>query len=228
MSIRNLATLDRTVFQPLGRILQEAFADGIDCDVPIAPNKALICKTDNLLINSVLDTKDVSINSRDYTQVTGNIFACRCKPNATGDGDLFMYGFESSPRFADGVGGLGLSCYIAEADLKGTTGDITGILRCFEGKLESTSGSQRTVADAAVFHAMNALHGTLTDGPYVLKVDTHGGNVAWKGLMDLPDVSGIAQYRDAGYTPGNADGKIFIYIGDNLLYIPAYDTMADA
>lgn len=28
MSVRNLATLDRTVFQPLGRILQEAFADG--------------------------------------------------------------------------------------------------------------------------------------------------------------------------------------------------------
>ena len=28
MSIRNLATLDRDIFQPLGRIIQEAFADG--------------------------------------------------------------------------------------------------------------------------------------------------------------------------------------------------------
>lgn len=28
MTVRNLANLDRTVFQPLGRILQEAFADG--------------------------------------------------------------------------------------------------------------------------------------------------------------------------------------------------------
>ena len=29
MTVRNLATLDRTVFQPLGRLLQEAFADGL-------------------------------------------------------------------------------------------------------------------------------------------------------------------------------------------------------
>lgn len=30
MTVRNLATLDRTVFQPLGRILQEAFSDGFN------------------------------------------------------------------------------------------------------------------------------------------------------------------------------------------------------
>jgi len=29
MTVRNLATLDRDIFQPLGRLLQEAFADGL-------------------------------------------------------------------------------------------------------------------------------------------------------------------------------------------------------
>jgi len=40
MTVRNLATLDRTVFQPLGRILQEAFADGFIGTGTIAVTKS--------------------------------------------------------------------------------------------------------------------------------------------------------------------------------------------
>lgn len=39
MTVRNLATLDRTVFQPLGRLLQEAFADGFSMTGTIAQTK---------------------------------------------------------------------------------------------------------------------------------------------------------------------------------------------
>lgn len=35
MSARDLSTLDRTVFQPLGRLIQEAFADGLAGTIPI-------------------------------------------------------------------------------------------------------------------------------------------------------------------------------------------------
>jgi len=227
MAIQDLSSLDRTVFQPLGRLLQEAFSDGINCDVPIAPNKAVTCLTDHLLIKTTLDGKNVRINSRDYTQTSGSISAVQSKPNATEDGTLMMYGFECSPRFQDGIGGTGISCFFANPDLKGTTGDITGILRCFEGKLESASGSTRTVADAAVLHAMQALHGTLTDGPYVIKVDAAGGGVAWKAVMDLAADTGIAAYSAGHYSSlGNVDGKITVVVDGHTLLIPAYDTIA--
>lgn len=45
MTVRNLATLDRTVFQPLGRILQEAFADGFIGTGTIAVTKTFAAAT---------------------------------------------------------------------------------------------------------------------------------------------------------------------------------------
>ena len=42
MTVRNLATLDRTVFQPLGRILQEAFADGLISTGTVAITRTII------------------------------------------------------------------------------------------------------------------------------------------------------------------------------------------
>jgi len=41
MTVRNLATLDRDIFQPLGRILQEAFADGLIATGTIARTKTV-------------------------------------------------------------------------------------------------------------------------------------------------------------------------------------------
>ena len=41
MTVRNLATLDRTVFQPLGRLLQEAFADGLIATGSISREKTV-------------------------------------------------------------------------------------------------------------------------------------------------------------------------------------------
>lgn len=224
MSIRDLSALDRDIFQPLGRILQEAFADGINCDVPIAPNKAVICKTDHLLIKTILDGKNIRMNSRDYTQSSGSISAVQSKPNGTVTGTLMMYGFECSPRFQDGIAGAGISCFFANPDLKGATGDMT-VLRCFEGKLESASGSTRTVANAAVLEAMQALHGTVTDGPHVLKVNAAGGNVAWDALIDIPNEGGIG--NDTTKPSTTPAGHLVCRINGNLRYILTYsDTPA--
>lgn len=41
MTVRNLATLDRDIFQPLGRILQEAFADGVIAEGTITRDKTI-------------------------------------------------------------------------------------------------------------------------------------------------------------------------------------------
>jgi len=66
MSVRNLSTIDRDMFQSLGRLLQEAFAEGLDGNVPLAPNSALTCLTDHVLVNSVISGKQVRINNKTF------------------------------------------------------------------------------------------------------------------------------------------------------------------
>ena len=93
-------------------------------------------------------------------------------------------------------------------------------MRCYEGKLESDSGSTRTLAEAYVLHCMNALHGTVTTGPYAICVDAAGGNVAWSAFAKLADEAGLAS--DTG-TPGactGATGWIKVIIGTATRYIP--------
>jgi len=174
----------------------------------------------HLHLDTENDQKNVRINSRDYTRTSGDQSAVQIKPNMSVTGTGGITGIEVAPRFADGCAGSKLVGVMSNPDLKGTTGDLSSAMRCYEGKLESSSGSTRTVAEAYVLHAMQALHGTVTVGPYVLKVDAGGGNVAWAGLMLLPDDVQIAD-ADGGST---ADGWIKVKIGTQVTYIPTFNT----
>lgn len=172
-------------------------------------------------IQTATDTKNIRLNSRDYTATSGDCTAVQSKPNMTGDGTAGVNAFESMPRFADGIGGSKIVGYMSNPILKGTTGDLTGPMRCYEGKLESDSGSTRTLAEAYVLHAMNALHGTVTAGPYVIKVDAAGGNVEWVSLMKLIDNGGPIADLATGVT-GSPTGVFKITIGSTVGYVPMY------
>ena len=166
------------------------------------------------------DQKNVRINSRDYVRTSGDQTAVQIKPNMSVTGTGGITGIEVAPRFADGCAGSKCVGVMSNPDLKGTTGNLSSAMRCFEGKLESASGSTRTVAEAYVLHAMQALHGTVTDGPWVIGVSAGGGNVAWAGFAKLPDDAQVAD-SDGGST---ADGWIKVKIGTQVTYVPTYNT----
>ena len=77
---------------------------------------------------------------------------------------------------------------------------------------------------------MNAMHGTVTRGPYVIAVDAAGGNVAWKGFLRAAAsgaggvISG-ASLKDSAAADIACDGYITCYIGDTAYYLPLYDTL---
>jgi len=179
---------------------------------------------DHVEINTVLDTKNVRINSRDYTATSGDVTAVQSKPNISVTGTTGVTALEVSPRFADGIAGSKLVGIMSNPDLKGTTGDLSSAMRCYEGKLESASGSTRTVAEAYVLHCMQALHGTVTTGPYPICVDTAGGNVAWAGFAKLPDDSQVANDEDTG-TANTIAGYIKVLIGSATRYIYTYSVI---
>lgn len=169
------------------------------------------------------DEKNVRINSRDYIKASGDVCGMQSKPNMSVTGSVGVTAFEASPRFASGIAGSKIVGIMSNPILKGAAGgNLSSAMRCYEGKLESDSGSTRTLAEAYVLHAMQALHGTVTAGPYVLKVDAGGGNVAWAGLMLLPDDSQIAEDATTG-TSGTKRGWIKLVVGSATRYIRLYD-----
>jgi len=173
----------------------------------------------HLHLDTVADQKNVRINSRDYIRTSGDQCAVQIKPNMSVTGEGGITGLEVSPRFAEGCAGAKCVGIMSNPILKGDAGgDLSSAMRCYEGKLESDSGSTRTLAEAYVLHAMQALHGTVTDGPWVLKVDAHGGNVVWAGFGVFPDDDQIAAKDDASHS--SQAGWIKVKIGDTVGYIP--------
>lgn len=168
------------------------------------------------------DGKNVRIQSRDFLATSGEHSMIQVKPNVSVGGTTGITAIEVSPRFASGIAGSKIVGIFSNPDLKGAAGgNLSSAMRCFEGKLESASGSTRTLAEAYVLHCMNALHGTVTTGPYAICVDTAGGNVAWAGFAKLPDDDAIANDEDTG-AANTITGYIKVLVGSATRYIYLY------
>lgn len=180
--------------------------------------------SDHLKIETTSDTKNVRIQSRDYTATSGDVCGIQTKPNMTAaSGTVFINAIEVSPRFPDGSLGKGMTGVHVNPILKGSgaAGNISGKIVCFHGKVESASGSTRTVTGPmAILKGTNYMHGTCTNGVYFLEVEAAYGNLAWSGFALLPDDAQVAD-SDGGST---ADGWVKVKIGTQVTYIPTYNT----
>lgn len=166
------------------------------------------------------DDAPYRINSRDYTLTSGEHCAIQTKPNMTGTGTAGITGIESAPRFASAVAGGKIVGFFANPQLKGTTGNC-GPMRCFEGKLETSTTSTRTVTVMAVLEAMSDVRGTVSQGPTVILVNK-GDYKVWESVIELKgNESGV--WKDApGTEPTTADGYIKVIVNDNVRYIQLY------
>ena len=185
---------------------------------------------DHYEINTENDDKNVRINSRDYTRTSGGSCACQAKPNMTvGGSGVDVHGFEASPRFADEAGGRDCIGFKSNPILKGDTGTLTGALRCFEGKLETNYGDNRTTAVMAVLEAMSDVRGTITLGPTVIKVNK-GDYTAWESVIELEGAEAGCWNASPGTEIDNnsagsvlMSGYIKVILADTTKYIALYD-----
>jgi len=223
------ATMDDsgTSYQLIGVLVEYSSATSGWVDIGQRPGIRGVA--DNLQILTDTDTKNVRINSRNYTATSGDVTAVQSKPNVATGGTIGVTGIEVSPRFAEGAAGSKLVGVMSNPILKGSgdQGDLSSAMRCYEAKLESDSGSTRTVAEAYCLHCMQALHGTVTTGPYPIAVDAGGGNVAWAGFAKLPDDSQVANDEDTG-DANTIAGYIKVLIGTNTRYIYTYSVLPSA
>jgi hypothetical protein len=82
----------------------------------------------NNVINTVSDDRTVRINSRSYTQATGDSIGFQSKPNQTVTTTGTVRGGEISPRVAAGVGAGELTALQIYPTLKGATGAVTNVI----------------------------------------------------------------------------------------------------
>ena len=150
-----------------------------------------------------------------YTITSGHAIVMQLKPQLSATGTASLTCIELVPKALDAVAGGTIQGITIQVDLEGASAGTITTARGIEVSLGSDSGTVRTVTNAQCFEATNNFHGTITTGPFVIKVNTAGGNVAWAGLVYAPDDGAIAKYNEdkTGGTKGWIKCRIGAYTG---------------
>jgi len=208
---RDLGAIDRDICQPLGRLIQEGFHDGLD-------NVGRI----NIKFDSL--------------QYEGDIIGLQVRPAANvalkADGitpaNAVIYGAQIMPRFNNGIPGNSLVGAFVNPILKGTTGNLTGDVRGLELKIE-TEGYTGTREIAGVSSVLDckqrlAATGTYTGGVFVLRAEAkEGTNVApWTAFALLPDDSELAVLGTPTASQPSNTAAVRVKIGATIVRLVGY------
>ena len=180
---------------------------------------------DHVLINTVLSTKTVRINSRTYT-TAASIIGMQTKPRAGVAMANDIIGIESMPGINSAfTSSAGIVCFKAEPYIHATAGAITGDVRGYEVSLGCPSGAGGITGVLSGLKCVNNTAKAVTGGIYPLYVVAAGDAQPWSGFALLPDDDVIADPTDTG-TTSTKRGYIKVVVGSTARYIRLYDAAA--
>jgi hypothetical protein len=177
----------------------------------------------NLTLNTTSDDKQVRINSRSFTQATGDSMAFQAKPSQTVTTTGSVQGGQISPRLQTGVAAATLIGLHVDTDMKGTTGNVSTAIRTLELENVNDATSTRTVADyEALKFRINATGTTLTNDAVIMRVPATEGGYNWTLFGKFDAVTGVF------VAPGNTSaisnaGYLKIKIGSTAYRIPVLE-----
>lgn len=181
---------------------------------------------DHLYLTTDLATKSVRINNKTFTNTSGDITGARVAPRQGATSTGSVRGIECIP------GGSAAASSFGFANLQGiisecygnTIGNITGIVAAFEGKVDMPSGYPGTVTGpVSILRCFNDMHGTVTNGVFVLDIANHGGNKAWDGLIRGAEALGTHSLTTSSDKTGNAkSGTIKVKFNNTLYHVQLY------
>ena len=181
-----------------------------------------LTNTEHVLLNTVLSTKTVRINSRTYT-TAASIIGLQTKPRAGVNMTNDIIGMESMPGINTVfTSTAGIACYKAEPYIHATAGAITGDVRCFEGSVGKPSGAGTITGTMSVLKCIHNGAATVTGGVYPIHVVTAGDSLAWTGFALLPDDNAVAGIGSSTALPTSA-GWVRVKIGTTLVRLAAYN-----
>ncbi len=182
-------------------------------------------ETDNhTQLFSISDTKNVRINSRNYTQTSGDASGVQIKPNQT-VATAGITGLEVSPRFASGVAGTSLVGIKCDPVLKGSGGgNLSGSVTGIQVNIDFGTSQTRTITgDVSAFESFLAVPSNMTYTGLVSFLRVRTVNIkAWDQFLNVDDENtGITTSTDPSAT--TQDRWIPCKIGGAQHYLRLYD-----
>lgn len=165
------------------------------------------------------DTKNVRLNSRDYTQASGSASGVQIKPNQSVTGTASICGLEASPRFAAGIAGSDLVAIKADPLLKAGAGDLSGKVAAVEANLDfGISGTRTITGDVSAFESYLGIPSTYTYSGLISFLKIRDVNIkAWDAFLNLDSANtGATQAAAAG---SGTPVYLKVYIGATLYTI---------
>jgi len=151
------------------------------------------------LLLTVSDTKNVRINSRNYTQTSGDASGVQIKPNQT-VATAGITGLEVSPRYAAGIAGTNLVGIKCDPVLKGSGGgNLSGQVAGVQVNIDFGLSQTRTITgDVSAFEAFLAVPSNMTYSGDVSFLRVRTVNIrAWDYFLNLDDANtGVATSTD--------------------------------
>lgn len=178
----------------------------------------------DLPLKTTTDSKIVKINSRDYTQASGDTIAQQNKPSQTVTTTGSVYGMQISPRLQNGIAAAALVAVQGAPVTKGASaGTISGDVRAFEASIDLNDvDGTRTISGtvSALYAFLQAPDaGTYTGGAAVVHVSLENTK-KWDFLLKVDAANGFVSGSAGTYS--TADGYFIVKVGSDTMRIPYF------
>jgi len=187
-------------------------------------------KGEHISWNTEDNDKTIRLNSRNYDGTSGDIIGFQSKPRANASGTQTVYGAQLSPGANDGIGLATIVGLQTDVYLKGSSGNLSGDVRAFQGQVTDQNLGGRTVSGVvSILDAWHQLHSghTLSGGVFVINARAAGGGAGWTGFLRAAasGAGGLVVSADGMTANPEGDteaGYLQVRVGSTDYQIPIY------
>lgn len=177
---------------------------------------------EHLQLETASDDKQVRINSRNFTQATGDSIGFQATPNQTVTTTGEVFGGQIKPRAAANVNVGGVNGLGVDVELKSGTGNASADLRGFNVYIGAT-GTGTISGDVVGLRLRHEVNATVTGDSVALDIDDNEGSKDWTHFLKLGAALGTHGMTSAADKTANAkSGTIKVKAGGTLYHIQLY------
>lgn len=177
----------------------------------------------NFALNTTSDNTQVRINSRSFTQASGDSIGFQSKPSQTVTTSGTVQGGQISPRVQAAIGAATLIGLHVDTDAKGSTGGNITTIRGLELEIVSDASSGRTITDVEAIKFRTNLDATVSGNVVAFRIPTgEAAGGQWDALAKIDNVANVFDDTDSG-TSSTKAGFIKVIVNGNARYIRLYD-----
>lgn len=177
----------------------------------------------HIQIKTVADSAQVRINSRNYTQTSGDTIGLQVTPNQAADTTGEVFGAQFKPRVANTFDAATCNGIGIDSELKGSgDGALSGDLRGINMYLGAT-GSGTIGGNVVCIRARAEVNINPTGRIVFAHIIQHEGSQGWDGLLEFTEALGTHSMTTNTDKTGNAkSGTIKVYANGTLYHIQLY------